>query len=87
VVVQPLLDPSALKAERTLKRLSQAKLAADAGISVGYIGMIELGQRNPRAEVIRRLADALGVPVRRITVPEPKPGKAKAQREVEASSD
>lgn len=61
------LAPKALTELRKTVDLSQAALAGKAGISVGYIGMIELGQRCPSERVIRALAEALGVETSAIT--------------------
>lgn len=57
------LLPDALKLARNSAGISQARLAELAEISIGYIGMIELGQRHPTHEVCQRLADALEVPL------------------------
>lgn len=46
---------------RKAKGMSQAALAKAAGISLGYMGLIELGERNPSASVVNDIADALGL--------------------------
>ena len=54
--------PEALRLARKASGMSQVELAHAAGISVGYIAMIELGQRRPTQRVVHTLASALGVP-------------------------
>ena len=49
-----------LRAARTRSRLRQADLSF-AGCSIGYISRIESGDRVPSLQVIRRLAERLGV--------------------------
>lgn len=41
--------------------LSQRELARQSGVSFGFISRIERGERAPSVEVIRQLAEALGV--------------------------
>lgn len=49
---------------RTQKSLTQAKLAQKCGLSQAYINELENGRKtNPSVEVLKRLADALDVPV------------------------
>jgi transcriptional regulator with XRE-family HTH domain len=43
--------------------LTQADLAEAADLSAGFIARIELNQASPSAEVVARLARALGVPL------------------------
>ncbi len=50
-----------LRNARARRHLSQAGLAAKAGISVSYISMLERGQRSPLLDTIDRLAEALAV--------------------------
>jgi transcriptional regulator with XRE-family HTH domain/tetratricopeptide (TPR) repeat protein len=51
-----------LRAERLAARLSQEELAARAGLSSRSVSDIERGRvRSPRADSVRRLADALGL--------------------------
>lgn len=57
----PSVDPEALKEARSKVGISQAKLAAEAGVSPGYVAMIELGQRKPSLGVVLAMARALGV--------------------------
>ncbi len=49
-----------LRAARRARGLTQRDLQS-AGVTFGYICRIERGSRTPSVEVIRRLADALGV--------------------------
>jgi transcriptional regulator with XRE-family HTH domain len=46
---------------RKARDISQAKLAEKAGISDGYVGLIEIGQRGqrPSLEVVKKIAGAL----------------------------
>ena len=46
--------------------LSQEEVADRAGIHVTYLSGIERGRRNPSLKNIRRVALALGVPVREL---------------------
>jgi transcriptional regulator with XRE-family HTH domain len=48
--------------------LSQEKLAEKAGVSTHYIAVIELAKNFPAADVIERLAEALGVDVQELFV-------------------
>jgi transcriptional regulator with XRE-family HTH domain len=44
-------------------RLSQERLAKEAGVSTNYISLIEQGRRLPSLDVLSRLAQVLGTPV------------------------
>lgn len=57
------LNTEALKALRQTGGDSQKTLAARAGISEYALNLIELGKSKPRDSTIKKLADALGVPV------------------------
>lgn len=48
---------------RKSKGLSQIALAEKAGISIGLIGEIETGNRNPTLTTIDKIAAALEIPV------------------------
>jgi transcriptional regulator with XRE-family HTH domain len=49
---------------RKAKGMTQRDLAAKAEITQGYVAQIELGKKkNPSLDVLRRLAEALDVPV------------------------
>jgi transcriptional regulator with XRE-family HTH domain len=49
-----------LHTARTARKLSQARVAKDAGVSVSYISMLERG-RSPPLETLEALAKALRV--------------------------
>jgi transcriptional regulator with XRE-family HTH domain len=57
----------AVRLLRNSRQLSQARLARAAGISPGYVGLIETGDRGerPSVDVVQRMAHAMSV-----TVPE-----------------
>lgn len=57
------LNTEALKALRQTGGDSQKTLAARAGISEYALNLIELGKSKPRDSTIKKLADALSVPV------------------------
>jgi transcriptional regulator with XRE-family HTH domain len=73
-----------LKATREKAGLSQAALAERAGMSVRNIQNWEQGHRTPRAQVLLRLARAVGVPVEQLLSgiggSESPPGPAKGRR-------
>lgn len=46
--------------------LTQKELAETLGVAVGTIQQYELGKRQPRLEMINRIAGALGVGIRRL---------------------
>jgi transcriptional regulator with XRE-family HTH domain len=49
---------------RLIAGWSQAELAERAGVTTGAVSSIEQGlTRSPRARTVKRLADALGIPV------------------------
>lgn len=50
-----------IKAIRTKKGISQAKLAEDSGIGVASIQRIEYGLFQPKKETVHKIAKALGV--------------------------
>ncbi|HCF5995840.1 helix-turn-helix transcriptional regulator [Pseudomonas aeruginosa] len=58
-----MLTGSKLRAIRALKNITQAQLAAAAGVSPSAIAEYESGKRDLRADTIRKLCDALGVTV------------------------
>lgn len=53
----------AIKLCRTQRDLSQAQLAALAGVSVSYLSLLERGKRDPNFGTVQRVADALAVPL------------------------
>lgn len=57
------LNPAAFRTIRELAGFSQAELSRRAGVSQGHISQIEAGHKQPRPSTVRRLADALGVPL------------------------
>jgi transcriptional regulator with XRE-family HTH domain len=52
-----------IRAAREAKEMTQATLAARAGISRKYVVDLEAGRYDPTVGVLRRIAKALGVPV------------------------
>ena len=50
-----------IRTERTALKLSQEKLAMEAGISMTYMGEIERGEKMASLDVVVRLAKALGM--------------------------
>jgi len=53
----------AIKLCRTQKDMKQSDLAAQAGISVSYLSLLERGKRNPNLSTVQRIADSLNVPI------------------------
>jgi transcriptional regulator with XRE-family HTH domain len=49
---------------RKEKGLTQEQLAEKLGISLTYMGRLEIGQRIPNLRMLYRIAEILGVPVR-----------------------
>lgn len=58
-----MLTGSTLRAIRAIRRVTQADLAAKAGISPTAIAEYETGKRDLRANTIRKLCEALDVTV------------------------
>lgn len=56
-----------LKELRTVKGLSQSELAFKGDFDRNYIGMLERGERNPSLKNLKRLSDALEIPLCRLT--------------------
>jgi transcriptional regulator with XRE-family HTH domain len=56
----------AVRELRLKQGLSQEALAKAAQLSRTYLTGVETGRRNPTLHNISRLADALGVPIRRL---------------------
>jgi transcriptional regulator with XRE-family HTH domain len=50
-----------VKAQRQLANISQRQLAKASGMSDSYLSQIERGQYKPSAEVLRGIAQALGM--------------------------
>ncbi len=60
-----------MKRQRALLGLTQADLAEKAGISVGYVGELEMGRKFPSAENLEGIAQALKLrPFRLLMGPE-----------------
>lgn len=55
-----------LKAIRTSKGLTQAKLSEIADLSPSIVGDIETGRRNPTLTTIEKIALALDIPVQQL---------------------
>lgn len=54
---------NAILLARTKRKLSQAALAERAKISVSYLSMLERSKRDPALSSLKRVADALGMPL------------------------
>lgn len=52
-----------LKALRKERGITQAVLAQRAGVTLSYIGRLEIGRHDPQLSTLRRLAIALNVSV------------------------
>ncbi len=50
-----------MKRYRTLLGITQAELAERAGMSVGYVGEVEMGRKFPSPEKLEAIAKALGL--------------------------
>jgi transcriptional regulator with XRE-family HTH domain len=50
-----------LKKHRKRLGITQLELAESAGLSTNYLGMIEVARNFPTADVLERLAEALGI--------------------------
>jgi transcriptional regulator with XRE-family HTH domain len=57
-----------LKALRIEAALTQAELAEKAGVAVNTVAGLERDEREPHMTTVRKLAAALGVPPRELTV-------------------
>lgn len=55
-----------VRAKRLSLGLSQEELAGEAALDRTYIGGIERGRRNVALLNVKRIADALGVPMREL---------------------
>ncbi|QDU59005.1 helix-turn-helix domain-containing protein [Aeoliella mucimassa] len=47
---------------RQAKSLKMTEVAGESGVSVPYLSLVENGERQPSLEVMRRIAETLGVP-------------------------
>lgn len=52
-----------LKQLRAERGLTQAALAKRAGVTLGYVGRLEIGRHDPQLSTLRKLAKALKVTV------------------------
>ena len=59
-----------IRNKRAEKRWSQDELAEHAGISVKYVQAIETGQRCPSVKICEALANALGIQLFELFLPE-----------------
>src|SRR5690625_4847239 len=58
---------AAIRALRAAHRVSLRALAQTAGLTAGYIHRLETGARGATPDTLRRIAQALGVPINAIT--------------------
>lgn len=56
-----------VRLERVKQGLSQEELAARANVHRTYIGMVERGEKNITLTTIKKIADALGLELVRLT--------------------
>ena len=92
--IQPSAPPSALLSHvgtmvrewRTTRRLSQLELALEANVSPRHLSCVETGKAQPSREMIARLADALGMPLRERNALLVAAGFAPRYRETELAS-
>lgn len=52
-----------LRAERVEQRLTLRQVAAEAGISLGYLSEVERGQKEASSELLAAICQALGLPM------------------------
>ena len=72
------INGAALRSVRDLVGISRGELGRRVGIHGATISNLELGNHGASPEVMRKLADALGVPLDAITIPVPEPEAASA---------
>lgn len=65
-----------VRAIREALGIRQGAFARDVLISAGYLSNIEAGRKQPPPDVVKRIADRLGVFVDDITYPVPEPAAA-----------
>ncbi|MET3425996.1 transcriptional regulator with XRE-family HTH domain [Actinoplanes tereljensis] len=53
-----------LREWRTTRRMSQLELSTEAGVSARHLSFVETGRAHPTRDMILRLAERLGVPLR-----------------------
>ena len=76
----------ALRIARAAAGLQQQELAKKAGLTPGYISLVEMGRRNPSPGALRKLSRALGIPPHLLTLlaTEPEDADLLDQREIES---
>lgn len=77
---------SLLREWRTSRRLSQLELALEANVSPRHLSCVETGKAQPSRDMIARLADALGMPLRERNALLVAAGFAPKYRETELST-
>lgn len=77
---------SLLREWRTSRRLSQLELALEANVSPRHLSCVETGKAQPSRDMIARLADALGMPLRERNALLVAAGFAPRYRETELST-
>lgn len=50
-----------IKEAREKKKMTQAQVAAKAGMNTNYYAVIERGEINPSYETLKKIAEALGI--------------------------
>ena len=75
-----------LREWRTTRRLSQLELALEANVSPRHLSCVETGKAQPSRDMIARLADALGMPLRERNALLVAAGFAPRYRETELAS-
>ena len=75
-----------LREWRTTRRLSQLELALEANVSPRHLSCVETGKAQPSRDMITRLADALGMPLRERNALLVAAGFAPRYRETELTS-
>ncbi|HXS90628.1 MAG TPA: helix-turn-helix transcriptional regulator [Steroidobacteraceae bacterium] len=75
-----------LREWRTTRRLSQLELALEANVSPRHLSCVETGKAQPSRDMIARLADALGMPLRERNALLVAAGFAPRYRETELTS-
>lgn len=63
------VDAEAVQAIRFLAGWSPSRFATEIGITPSHLSNIESGRRQASPEVIKRMADVLGVPVTALVKP------------------
>lgn len=76
----------AVRIARAAAGLQQQELAQKAGLTPGYISLVEMGRRNPSPSALRKLSRALGIPPHLLTLlaTEPEDADLLDQKEIES---